>query len=96
MPRPAPFGRVDDQLLPGPVDQCSAPEQAGAGDSEPVQNVLDRPGQLMMLSRGGKSDLHGHLSHALGAGGASGSECCSRKVIARRDPPHATPAGPFG
>ncbi len=39
-----------------------------------------------------KSDLHGHLSHALGAGGASGPGRCSRKVTTRRDLPTHTPA----
>src|SRR5216683_2621316 len=39
-----------------------------------------------------KSDLHGHLSHALGASGASGPGRCSRKVTTRRDLPTHTPA----
>ena len=34
-------GRFDDQLLAGLVDVGCALQQAGVGDAEPVQDVLD-------------------------------------------------------
>ncbi len=37
-------GSFDDQLLAGPVDVRGALQQVGAGDAEPVQDVLDRAG----------------------------------------------------
>jgi hypothetical protein len=47
---PAAFGRLGDQLLADPVDVRCALQQVGAGDPEPVQEVLDSTGTLAGLA----------------------------------------------
>ena len=67
-------GRLDDQLLAGTVDVGCALQQAGAGDAELVQGVLDCACVFARLAGNGWSGLArpARAGVAAGAGGGTG------------------------